>query len=94
MPFKLFLEVVMPLGGPRLATFEVHFLYRWRNQHLVHLEGGIQEVNFKAMKEVYGEAMKKLGLASVLVLAAEDKTAIIRQVSYKGSTDELFGFCG
>ena len=39
--FKLFLEVLLMLGGPRIATFvainlggpEIHSIYRWRNQH-------------------------------------------------------------
>lgn len=46
--FKLFLEVLLLWGGPRVATFvainlcgpEIHSIYRWRNQHLVHLDKG------------------------------------------------------
>lgn len=101
-PFKLFLEVIMLWGGPRLATFvalnfcgpEVHSIYRWHNQHRVHLEGGIKKTNFEALRDVYKQIMEKLGLSSVPVLAAEDETAIIGQVSYSEATDELLGFCG
>ena len=101
-PLKLFLEVIMLWGGPRLATFvamnicgpEVHSIYRWRNQHRVTLEGGIQAGNFKKLGEIYSEAMTKLGLSSIPVLAAEDETAIIAQVTYNETNDVLLGFCG
>lgn len=47
---KLFFEVVLIWGGPRLATFvatnlfgpEIHSLYRWRNRDCTTLEGGIK----------------------------------------------------
>lgn len=101
-PLKLFLEVIMLWGGPRLATFvamnicgpEVHSIHRWRNQHKVELEGGIQASNFKKLSDIYSEAMKKLGLSSIPVLAAEDETAIIAHVTYNEAEDELLGFCG
>ena len=39
--------------------------------------------------------MRKIhGLLSVLVLAAEDETAIIGQVTYNEGKDEVLGFCG
>ena len=37
--------------------------------------------------------MKIGGLSSVPVLAAEDKTSIIGQVTYNEAKDELLGFC-
>ncbi|KAJ7371921.1 hypothetical protein OS493_022019 [Desmophyllum pertusum] len=73
---------------------EVHSIYRWRNQHKVELEGGIQASNFKKLSDIYSEAMKKLGLSSIPVLAAEDETAIIAHVTYNEAEDELLGFCG
>ena len=100
--FKLFLEVLLMLGGPRIATFvainlggpEIHSIYRWRNQHSVDISGGIQQNNFKKLGPVYKEAMAKIKSCSVPVLAAEDETAIIGHATYHQNTDELFGFCG
>ena len=100
--FKLFLEVLLLWGGPRVATFvainlcgpEIHSIYRWRNQHLVHLDGGFEENNFKVLGKLYKEAMSNLGVKHVPVLAAEDETAILGQISYSERTDELLGFCG
>ena len=100
--FKLFLEVLLMWGGPRIATFvatnlggpEIHSIYRWRNQHRVDISGGIQEANFKKLGPLYKEAMANIKSSSVPVLAAEDETAIIGRVTYHQDTDELFGFCG
>ena len=100
--FKLFLEVLLLWGGPRITTFvainlcgpEIHSLYRWRNQHLEHLDGGFEQRNFKVLGKLYLEAMSNLGIKHVPVLAAEDETAILGQISYSESTDELLGFCG
>ena len=100
--FKLFLEVLLLWGGPRVATFvainlcgpEIHSIYRWRNQHLVHLDGGFEENNFKVPGKLYKESMSNLGVKHVPVLAAEDETAILGQISYSERTDELLGFCG
>lgn len=57
-------------GGPRLATFvamnicgpEIHSIYRWRNQHRLELEGGIQASNFKKLRDIYIEAMRTVDL--------------------------------
>lgn len=38
--------------------------------------------------------MRNLGIKHVPVLAAEDETAILGQISYGESSDELLGFCG
>lgn len=100
--FKLFLEVLLMLGGPRIATFvatnlggpEIHSICRWRNQHRVHISGGIQETNFKKLGPLYKEAVANIKSSSVPFLAAEDETAIIGRVTYHQDTDELFGFCG
>ena len=57
--FKLFLEVILLWGGPRLANFValnlcgVHSIYRWRSQHRVVLNGGILLKNFKKLVCVY-----------------------------------------
>ena len=100
--FKLFLEVLLMLGGPRIATFvainlggpEIHSIYRWRNQHRVDISGGIQESNLKKLGPLYKEAMANITSSSVPVLAAEDETAIIGHVTYHQDRDELLGFCG
>ena len=100
--FKLFLEVLLMLGGPRIATFvainlggpEIHSIYRWRNQHRVDISGGIQESNLKKLGPLYKEAMANITSSSVPVLAAEDETAIIGHVTYHQDRDELVGFCG
>lgn len=100
--FKLFLEVLLMLGGPRIATVvatnlggpKIHSIYRWRNQHRVDMSGGIQETNFKKLGPLYKEAMANVKSSSVPLLAAEDETAIIGRVTYHQDTDELFGFCG
>ena len=38
--------------------------------------------------------MSNIQVKNVPVLAAEDETAIVSQVSYREGTDELLGFCG
>ena len=101
-PFKLFLEVLLLWGGPRIANFvainlggpEIHSIYRWRNQHRTELDGGIKETNFKQLSVLYKEAMATGKVGPVPVLAAEDETGIIGQISYNQRTDELLGFCG
>lgn len=55
VPFKLFLEVLLLWGAPRIANFvainlggpEIHSIYRWHNQHRTELDGDIKETNFK-----------------------------------------------
>lgn len=101
-PFKLFLEVIMLWGGPRLASFvalniggpEVHAVYRWRKQHHIHLVGRIDERNFVKLAVLYKEAKEKHGVSEIPVLAAEDETAIIGHITYNQTNDELLGFCG
>ena len=100
--FKLFLEVLLLWGGPRIATFvainlwrpEIHSIYRWQNQHLVHLDSGFVENNFKVFGKLCSEAISNLGVKHVPVLAAEDETAILGKISYSERTAELLGFCG
>ena len=60
----------------------------------VDISGGIQESNFKKLGPLYKEAMANITSSSVPVLAAEDETAIIGQVTYHQDRDELLGFCG
>lgn len=60
----------------------------------MYLVGGIQENNFKQLSAVFQEAMKNVGAYVVPVLAAEDETAIIGQISNNEVMDELQGFCG
>ena len=60
----------------------------------VDLSGRIQEGNFKKLGSVYENIMKSHGLSSVPVMAAEDETAIIGQITYNEAKDELLGFCG
>ena len=99
--FKTFLEVLLLWGGPRITTFvaiklsrpKIHSMYRWRKQHLENLDGGLEESNFKVLGKVYSEAMRNLNIKHIPVLAAEDKTAILGQISYSEETDELLGFC-
>ena len=43
--------------------------------------GGIEENNFKQLSAIFQEAMKNVGAYVVPVLAAEDETAIIGQIS-------------
>ena len=58
------------------------------------MEGGIQASNFKKLRDIYIEAMKTVDLCTIPVLAAEDETAIMAQVTYNEAKDELLGFCG
>lgn len=67
----------MNICGP-----EVHSIYKWHNQHKIELEGGIQAGNVRKFSDIYIEAMKKLDLSAIPVLAAEDETAIIALVMY------------
>ena len=50
--------------------------------------------NFKILGKICKEAMDNIKVKNLPVMAAEDKTAIISQVSYSEATDELLGFCG
>ena len=100
---KLFFEVVLIWGGPRLATFvatnlfgpEIHSLYRWRNRDCTTLEGGINRGDMSKIALIYSESIAKQFKNSgslVPVLAAEDETAIISKVMYSQKKDELLGF--
>lgn len=50
--------------------------------------------NFKILGTLYKDAMSNVQVKNVPVLASEDETAAISQVSYSEATDELLGFCG
>ena len=56
------------------------------------MDGGLEESNFKVFGKLYSEAMRNLGIKDVPILAAEDETAILGQISYSESSDELLGF--
>ena len=102
---KLFFEVVLIWGGPRLATFvasnlfgpEIHSLYRWRKRDSITLEGGINHADMSKIAVIYRESiskqLKNKG-SLVPVLAAEDETAVISKIMYSQEKDELMGFCG
>lgn len=95
-----FLEVLLMLGGPRIATFvatnqggpEIHSTYRWRNHQRVWISGGIQETNFRKLGPLYKETMANiiqvLFCSSVPVLDTEVETAIIGRVTYHKETNE------
>ena len=105
---KLFFEIVLIWGGPRLATFvasnvfgpEIHSLYRWRNCDRVTLEGSINRVDMSKIAVIYSESiakqLKNKGSRGSLVpvLAAEDETEIISKIMYNQEKDKLLAFCG
>ena len=84
---KQFLEVILYWGGPRLAMFisinlfgpEIHSVYRWRNQAKIDPVYGLSETNFQNLRKIYEKAMKNVGCGNVVVMAAEDETAIIKK---------------
>ena len=100
--FKLFLEIILTWGGPRLATFvaknlcgpEIHTIYRWRTENLVTIELGISNKTFERVAALYKELMSRHSIPMVPVLAAEDETAIVSKIMYAEDKDELLGFCG
>ena len=79
MSVQMFFEVLLNWGGPRLANFvasningpEIHSVYRWRNQHKVTLTCGLDEGNFKALRNVFSKLKHKL--PCVPVIMAEDR---------------------
>ena len=64
---KLFFEVVLIWGGPRLATFvvsnlfgpKIHSLYRWRSRDCITLEGGINHADMSQIAVIYSESIAK-----------------------------------
>lgn len=102
---KLFFEVALIWGGPRLATFvasnlfgpEIHSLYGWHNRDHTTLEGGINRADMSKTAVFYKESIAKQfknKTSLVLVLAAKDETAVISKVTYSPEKFELLGFCG
>ena len=63
---RLFYEVIMLWGGPRLATFvglslfgpEIHSVYRWRRKPRIDLKLGIKEENFQKIADIYKDIIK------------------------------------
>lgn len=99
---KMFYEVIMFWGGPRLVIFialnldgpDVHGVYRWRKQELTRLDDGIQENKFKILGGIYSEIMKRENVPQIPVLVAEDETAIVGEIRYHQDSDILLRFCG
>lgn len=69
-------------------------MYRWRQQSLIPMSGGVGALNFKNLAIVYSEAMKKAGVDCVSVFAADDETTVVPKVVYNQQNDSLLGSCG
>ena len=68
-----------------------------RNRDRTTLEGGINRADMSKIAVIYRESIAKQfkSKASLVpVLAAEDETAVISEVTYSQEKDELLGFCG
>ena len=100
---KQFYQVLLMLGGPKVANFvalnmcgpEIHTIYRWRKESAIDMKLGIHHENFKILAETYNQFLVKCGIKGpVPVLLAEDETAIINKVDYNEKLDTLEGFCG
>ena len=99
---KMFYEVLLTWGGPRLASFvalnlngpEVHSIYRWRKEKDVQLSVGLSLHNFQTVSKIYKDIMAKHEIPKVPVLLAEDETAIIGRLDYCAKQDLLLGSCG
>ena len=98
-----FYEVILILGGPRLARFVaenldgpgINTIYHWRQTNSLSLKTNLCESNISQFIELYEKFMKKHNISNrVPVLTAEDETAIKAVVSYGQEFDELIGFCG
>ena len=95
---KMFFEVVMIWGGPRLVKFvsqnlygpEIHSVFRWRKQHSKSFHVGISKENYIVLSDIYSQ----IATAQVPVLMAEDETATVANVTYHAGKDVLQGFCG
>ena len=102
---KLFFEVVLIWGDPRLATFVTSNVWTWNtlslygkhNRDHTTLEGGINRADMSKTAVFYKESIAKQfnnKTSLVLVLAAEDETAVFSKVTYSQEKFELLGFCG
>ena len=100
--FKMFIEVILMWGGPRLASFvamniggpEIHSVFRWRKQNNTNITPGLSASNFINLRGIVSRAHERKDLPRLLVLLAEDETAIICAVEYCADKDTLNGFCG
>ena len=100
--FKMFLEVMLMWGGPRLASFvalniggpEIHSIFRWRTENTKPYEANLNESNFAYIRSMIMQIKAKKNIPCVPVLLAEDETAIVRTVHYSADRDILLGFCG
>ena len=99
---KMFYEVLLLWGGPRLANFvalnlagpEIHSIFQWRKNNSTKMSVGISSANFLQISRTYEEILAKKDIPKVPVLIAEDETAIIATVEYMAERDILRGFCG
>ena len=98
-----FYEVLLILGGPRLAAFvalnlggpDASSCYRWKNKESINIAFHDIKKNMSILAEYYKKILSKYGITDrVPVLTAEDETAIKSIISYDQKRDELIGFCG
>ena len=101
-PIREFYEVILILGGPRLASFvscnlngpSIDSIYNWRSREIPSLDCMPTDENMKKLAQIYVKLMEKHGIAKIPVLTAEDETAIKKVVSYDNKEDKLVSFCG
>ena len=98
---QMFYEVLLTLGGPKLAKFvaanlegpDLSTIYRWRTKNRLNLELGINANNFKKLAELYKEIKSANNIDYLVpVLLAEDETSIIPNAEYSQSDDTITGF--
>ena len=97
---KLYYEVLMYLGGPRIVAFvsaslggpDTHSVYLWRQKNHVEIYCNLKEEDLQRIADVYVPYIKETGKVPVEI--SEDETAIIGKITYHQATDELIGFCG
>ena len=91
-----FYEVLLILGGPRLARFVaenldgpgINTMYHWRQMNSLKLKTHVCESNMLQFIELYKNCKQKHGINHrVPVLTAEDETAIKAVVSYAQESD-------
>ena len=98
-----FYEVILILGGPRLAAFEglnlggpdITSCYRWRNEESINIDFHDIKRNMSILAEYYKKILSKYSIKDrIPVLTGEDETAIKSTISYDQKRDQMIGFCG
>ena len=92
-----FYEVILILGGPRLANFVscnlngpfIDSIYNWRSREIPSLNCMLTDENMKKLAQIYVKLMEKHGISKIPVLTAEDETAIKKVVSYDNKEEKL-----